>query len=106
LICAPTESQTPFVFDALLEKYFPTALYHQSSAFTTLMEEAMARLQDGEKQEVAEHIHRIVRSRYLGLRETEIAQMARMDRRRLNNYLRELEGSNKIFREGRLWFAK
>jgi hypothetical protein len=75
-------------------------------SFTTLMEETMARLQQGEREEVSDRVHCIVRSRYAGLRETEIAQMAQMDRRRLNNYLRDLESSNKIYREGRLWFAK
>ena len=66
----------------------------------------MARLYTGEKQTIARDIFRLLRSHNNGLSEQEIAQLAQMDRRRVNNYLRELAGENKIYQDGRYWFGQ
>lgn len=65
----------------------------------------MARLCTGEKEQITNDILRLIRRYDNGLSEQEIAQLAAMERRRLNNYLNELEGEDKIYREGRFWFA-
>ena len=65
----------------------------------------MARLCTGEKEQITNDILRLIRRHDNGLSEQEIAQLAAMERRRLNNYLNELEGEDKIYREGRFWFA-
>ncbi len=65
----------------------------------------MARLRDGDKQDHTNRIHRIVRGHALGLTEAELARMVGMERRRLNNYLRSLAAQDKVYREGRLWYA-
>jgi predicted transcriptional regulator len=91
-----------------LEKYFPTAAYHQSSDAIDLLgwEAEMARLRDGERSMYEEQILRTIRRHYQGVREQELAQMVLMDRRRLNNYLRDLQKSGRIVRDGRLWFSR
>lgn len=66
----------------------------------------MARLRDGEREEHVDQIYRLLRRHYAGLRESEIADLAGMDRRRANNYLRDLQSQRKIYREGRLWHAR
>ena len=65
----------------------------------------MARLCLGEKEQITNDILRLIRRYDNGLSEQEIAHLAAMERRRLNNYLNELEGEDKIYREGRFWFA-
>lgn len=65
----------------------------------------MARLCTGEKEQITNDILRLIRRYDNGLSEQEIAQLADMERRRLNNYLNELEGEDKIYREGRFWFV-
>lgn len=65
----------------------------------------MARLRDGKKAQVSNQIHALIRRHDFGLRETEIAEMAGMDRRRLNNYLRDLQANGKIYKDGRCWHA-
>ena len=66
----------------------------------------MARLREGEKDYTLDSVHRLLRRSYSGLREEEIAQMMGMERRRLNNYLRSLQSTGKLYKEGRLWFAE
>ena len=48
----------------------------------------MARLRDGEKDQISHSIHRLIRQHDNGLWESDIAELAQMDRRRVNNYLR------------------
>ena len=66
----------------------------------------MARLCKGEKQQISQSIHRLLRRHNNGLWEQEVAQFTQMDRRRVNNYLRELERNKKAYRDGRTWFAE
>ncbi|MCB0116284.1 MAG: hypothetical protein KDD84_19425 [Caldilineaceae bacterium] len=90
-----------------LEKYFPTATYHQvSEELANLMEDNMARLRDGDKEQYTDQIYRVIRGHRFGLKETEIARSVGMERRRLNNYLRELQNDGRIIKEGRLWHSK
>ncbi|MEZ4714434.1 MAG: hypothetical protein R3A44_45055 [Caldilineaceae bacterium] len=65
----------------------------------------MARLNNGEKAQVTNRIYSLLRQHDMGLRESEIAEMTRMDRRRVNNYLRELEAEDKAYKEGWEWFV-
>lgn len=66
----------------------------------------MARLRQGEKDRFEHSIHNLLRRCQNGLTEQEIAEMTGMDRRRLNNYLRELKDDQKAYREKRFWFAE
>ncbi|RMG91348.1 MAG: CRISPR-associated endonuclease Cas3'', partial [Chloroflexi bacterium] len=43
--------------------------------------------------------------RHSGLREVEIAEILRLERRTVNNYLKELEYEGKIYKDGHLWHA-
>ncbi len=65
----------------------------------------MARLIDGEKEQITNGIHNLLRRSYNGIRESEIADMTDMDRRRVNNYLRELQDDEKAYKEGWEWYA-
>jgi CRISPR-associated endonuclease/helicase Cas3 len=47
----------------------------------------------------------VLLQRHAGLSEAELAEMLQIERRTLNNYLRELENEGKVYKEGRLWFA-
>lgn len=64
----------------------------------------MARLRDGEKGQITQHIQYVVGRHDQGLTEQQLEELTGMDRRRLNNYLRELQQENKIYREGRAWY--
>jgi predicted transcriptional regulator len=69
------------------------------------MEVPMARLRQGEKDRNERSIHNLLQRCQNGLTEQEISEMTGMDRRRLNNYLRELQDDQKAYRDKRLWFA-
>lgn len=64
----------------------------------------MARLINGKKAEVTESIYQLVTASQQGVREQELASLVEMERRRVNNYLRELEAAGKIYKEGWEWF--
>jgi len=66
----------------------------------------MARLFAGEKQCKSADVVRLLQSHENGLRESEIAEMLRWDRRTVNNYLRELKAHRRTCREGRQWYAE
>ncbi|MCE7988321.1 MAG: hypothetical protein DYG89_44750 [Caldilinea sp. CFX5] len=66
----------------------------------------MARLFEGEKEEITEKLHRLLHRHHNGLRESEIAEMVQMDRRRVNNYLRELAADEKVYKDGWEWYAE
>ena len=67
----------------------------------------MARLRTGEKDQKQHSIHNLLHRHDNGLTEQEIAEMTGMDRRRLNNYLRDLpQDQQKAYRERRLWFGE
>ena len=66
----------------------------------------MARLPQGEREERSHNILRLLQRHRWGLREGEIAEETDLDRRTINNYLRELAQANKVDKEGRLWFFK
>lgn len=65
----------------------------------------MARLYDGEKEQITNEIHNLLQRSYHGIRESEIAEQTAMDRRRVNNYLRELQQDDKAYKEGWEWYA-
>jgi len=65
----------------------------------------MARLRRGQKVRISNDIYRLLRRYNNGLRESELSEMTNMDRRRLNNYLRELQAEQKVYKGGREWFA-
>lgn len=66
----------------------------------------MARLFEGEKEDITEKLYRLLHRHNNGLRESEIAEIAQMDRRRVNNYLRELAADEKIYKEGWEWYVE
>ena len=65
----------------------------------------MARLIYHEKQEIANSLYELISKHRQGLRESEMEQSTQMERRRINNYLRELRATNRIYKEGWEWFA-
>ena len=64
----------------------------------------MARLPKGEKQNRANRVSHLLQRCRLGLSEQEIAEETGLDRRTINNYLRQLDGQEKAHRQGRKWF--
>lgn len=66
----------------------------------------MARLLTGEKEEISSHIHHLLRKHNNGLRESDLAALTQMDRRRINNYLRDLEAQAKAYKDGWEWYAE
>jgi predicted transcriptional regulator len=64
----------------------------------------MARLKNGKKEEVTDSIYQLVINHQQGVREQEIAALTELERRSVNNYLRELEVAGKIYKEGWEWF--
>lgn len=66
----------------------------------------MARLFTQEKQQISETIYHLLTVHQNGLREREIGELTHLERRRLNNYLRELSNANKIYKDGWEWFAR
>jgi DNA-binding IclR family transcriptional regulator len=66
----------------------------------------MARLFSGEKQAKSSQILRLLQGHSFGLREAEVADMLGWERRTANNYLRELETQERVYKEGRLWYAE
>jgi DNA-binding IclR family transcriptional regulator len=65
----------------------------------------MARLFAGEKENKLDDVLRALKSHAYGLRESELAELLRWERRTVNNYLRELSARDLVFKDGRLWFA-
>lgn len=65
----------------------------------------MARLVEGEREENEARIYRLVQSSDQGLREVEIAREVDMQRRTVNNYLRELAAEERIYKDGHCWHA-
>jgi len=66
----------------------------------------MARLFSGEKKWKRQDILRALQCFEQGLTESEIAEILRWDRRTVNNYLRELENNEQVYKEGRMWFSE
>ncbi len=66
----------------------------------------MARLFVGEKECKADDLLRLLRAHGNGLREQEIAESLRWDRRTVNNYLHDLQAQALAYKEGRLWFTE
>jgi hypothetical protein len=64
----------------------------------------MARLPKGEKEIRKGGLSRLLNRCRLGLTEQEVAEEMGWDRRTANNYLRELDGEEKVHRNGRKWF--
>jgi predicted transcriptional regulator len=65
----------------------------------------MARLFWGEKDCKRSDLLKLLERFEYGLKESEVADILRWDRRTVNNYLRELEAEMRVYKEGRLWFA-
>ena len=65
----------------------------------------MARLFAGEKKSKLESLRRLLQG-CNGVREAEVSQMLRWDRRTTNNYLRELKRKDNAYKEGRDWHAE
>jgi len=90
-----------------LEQYFPTAAYSVSEyQIHNSRSKPMARLFSGEKKWKRQDILRALRCFEQGLTESEIAEILRWDRRTVNNYLRELENNEQVYKEGRMWFSE
>ena len=58
------------------------------------------------KQKRLELVYELLRRHPLGLTEREIATELNMERRTVNNYLRELEIQGKLYKEGTLWIVQ
>ena len=66
----------------------------------------MARLQNGEREEKENTLHRLLRRLRFGVRESEVAEELGWNRRTANNYLRKLQKDEKAERDGRSWFVR
>jgi DNA-binding transcriptional regulator LsrR (DeoR family) len=66
----------------------------------------MARLCEGEYEERQKQIFRLLQLYRWGVKESEIAQELGLDRRTVNNYLRELEAHERAEKSGWMWFSK
>ena len=66
----------------------------------------MAKLFAGEKECKVDDLLRLLKIFDNGLREQEIAESLGWDRRTVNNYLRNLQAQERVYREGRLWFIE
>lgn len=66
----------------------------------------MARLFKGEKAQKETRIQRLLWRHDFGLRESEIAEELGWERRRVNNYLRDLMRRGRIYKEGPYWFVE
>lgn len=64
----------------------------------------MARISEQSQQQLKERIILLLRQNAGGLSEQEIATLLNIERRRLNNYLNELQVEGKLDKEGRLWY--
>jgi DNA-binding IclR family transcriptional regulator len=65
----------------------------------------MARLFAGEKDCKSDDVLRALQSHDFGLREGELAELLEWDRRTVNNYLHDLKAQDRVYKDGRLWFA-
>jgi hypothetical protein len=66
----------------------------------------MARLFSGEKETRSDKVVHLLQAHRFGLREVEVAESLGWERRTANNYLRELEARERVYKEGRLWLAE
>jgi CRISPR-associated endonuclease/helicase Cas3 len=64
----------------------------------------MPRIDDEDRRNRLERIHLLLARNARGLTEGEIADEVRLERRTVNNYLRELEFQGKAFKDGLYWF--
>ncbi len=64
----------------------------------------MPRIDDSTKQQRLERIYLLLTRNSRGLTEAEIADEVRLERRTVNNYLRELDFQGKAFKYGIYWF--
>ena len=64
----------------------------------------MPRIDDEDKRNRLERIYLLLTRNARGLTEGEIADEVRLERRTVNNYLRELEFQGKAFKDGLYWF--
>jgi predicted DNA-binding transcriptional regulator YafY len=64
----------------------------------------MPRIDDEDKRSRLERIYLLLTRNARGLTEAEIADEVRLDRRTVNNYLRELEYQGKALKDGLYWF--
>jgi len=65
----------------------------------------MARLYKGKKSINLRFVYNVLRWYYFGIREIELANELGWQRRTLNNYLRELQVQNRIYKERTVWYA-
>ncbi len=64
----------------------------------------MPKITAEEKQRNKEQVLMLVKRHY-GIRTSEIAELTHIQRRTVDNYLAELEGEGKVYKDGVLWFA-
>ncbi|MCL4530624.1 MAG: CRISPR-associated helicase Cas3' [Chloroflexi bacterium] len=64
----------------------------------------MPRIDDTAKQQRLDRIHLLLARNARGVTEAEIADEINLERRTVNNYLRELEFQGKAFKDGLYWF--
>jgi len=64
----------------------------------------MPRIDDDDKRQRLERIHLLLARNARGLAEAEIADEVNLERRTVNNYLRELEFQGKALKDGLFWF--
>ena len=64
----------------------------------------MPRIDDEDKRNRSERIYLLLTRNARGLTEGEIAEEVRIDRRTVNNYLRELEQHGRAFKDGIYWY--
>ncbi|MFC1960432.1 CRISPR-associated endonuclease Cas3'', partial [Chloroflexota bacterium] len=64
----------------------------------------MPRISEGKKQGRIDRVISLLRSHENGLTEKEIAENFSVDRKNINNYLRELEKRGRVYKDGLLWF--
>ena len=66
----------------------------------------MARLHKGEGEQKKKRVWWLLRSAVFGVTEAEAADDLGWERRRLNNYLRDLQKDGQAERKGRRWFSR
>jgi predicted DNA-binding transcriptional regulator YafY len=64
----------------------------------------MPRIPEGARQQAVERVWLTIKRHPAGITEAEVARFTGLERRTLNNYLRELDDIGKIGKEGTLWF--
>ncbi len=65
----------------------------------------MARITNDDKQDIASRILLLIGSYPDGIREVDLAELLKMEKRTMNNYLRRLREDGRVRKDGFNWLA-